>query len=111
MDQDSRERERRVNPLHYSLMESVPTFAGAEKSFALVNLSFTAAMVMASQTWQFFVPGVIAHVLLVWMTKRDPLTRVIYFRYVRQGSRYDPWPRTRQNLNSRPRGFARGALC
>jgi len=105
------EHERRVSPLHYSLMESVPTFGGAEKSFAIVNLSFTAAMFMASQNWQFILPGIVTHLLLVWMTKRDPLTRVIYFRYVRQGRRYDPWPRGRQGLNARPRGFCRGVLC
>ncbi len=105
------ETEPRISPLHYSLMESVPTFAGAEKSFAIVNISFTAAMVMAAQAWQFVLPGLIAHALLAWLTKRDPLMRVIYFRYVRQGARYDPWPRERQKLNARPKGFCRGAPC
>lgn len=105
------ESELRVSPLHSSLMESVPTFAGAEKSFAVVNISFSAAMVMAAQAWQFILPGLLVHFLLVAMTKRDPLTRVIYFRYVRQGRRYDPWPRERQKLNARPRGFCRGVSC
>lgn len=103
--------EARVSPLHYSLMETVPTFAGAEKSLAVANIAFTLAFVMAAQIWQWALVGPVIHVLLVWLTKRDPLTRKIYIRYRRQGLVYDPWPRAGTQFNPRPQGFCQGALC
>lgn len=103
--------ELRTSPLHLSLMDTVPIFMGAEKSLAVANLSITMAFVMAAQVWQWLLVGPVVHAFLVWLTKRDPLTRMIYIRYMRQGNRYDPWPRDGHQLNPRPRGFCQGVLC
>lgn len=103
--------DSRCNPLHYSLMETVPLLAGAEKSLAAANLAFTLAFVMAAQVWQWILMGPIIHLFLVWLTKKDPLSRKIYIRYMRQGKRYDPWPHEGRQFNPRPDGFCRGVLC
>lgn len=92
-------------------METVPTLAGAEKSLAAANLAITLAFVMAVGIWQWALVGPVVHAFLVWLTKRDPLSRKIYIRYRRQGDRYDPWPATGGQFNPRPRGFCQGVLC
>lgn len=100
----------RISPLHASLNETVQIMAGAEKSLAAANLAFTLAFVMAARVYWWAIAGAVIHMFLVWLTKRDPLTRKIYVRYRRQGLTYDPWPSRWQRRNVRPAGFSAGAL-
>jgi len=100
----------RSTPIHHSLME-IKTIAGVERRIAIVNVTIAAALTMAMHVWGYVVAAVLLHVVLAYLTKRDPFLRLIYIRYNTQADTYDPWPHAVQRTGHRPYGFGRGALC
>lgn len=77
----------------------------------ILNATITAAVVMGFGLFIWVGIAVFAHIVLVWMTKKDPMMRKIYIRYRRQSFCYDPWPQAVQQENLRPYGYDRGNLC
>lgn len=103
------EYQPRSTAVHKSLHE-VKTIGGVEDKLAILNVTFTAAFVMGMTMWQLIPVGIMAHLFLAWLTKKDPWTRKVYMRYSVQADMYDPWPHAVQKRGHRPVGFARGAL-
>jgi type IV secretion system protein TrbD len=84
---------------------------GVEWGFALVNGILAYNMVMNLKIWWFIAISVLIHMVLRFVSKRDPMMRQVYIRYNRQHDRYDPWPRVKQRYNHRPDGMGKGMLC
>lgn len=102
--------EPRQTVVHRSLLE-VKTLGGVEDRLAILNGTLTLAIMMGLRIYLYAVAGIFLHVLLRYITRRDPFTRRIYMRYNRQWDIYDPWPHKRQRHHLRPEGFGRGMLC
>lgn len=99
----------RRTTFHKSLTQ-IKTIAGVESRLFLGNATITVALVQALANVWFVIFGFILHAFFYWLTKKEPLIIKIYGRFNRQGDRYDPWPRSNQRFNQRPRGFGRGML-
>lgn len=104
------EYEPRLSPVYRSLNEE-KTLAGAERGLVIVNVTAAASIVMVFESWAWVPVAFGIHAFLVWLHKQDPLMRKVYLRYNRQKDRYDPWPHSKDTLNSRPEGFDKGNLC
>jgi type IV secretory pathway TrbD component len=100
----------RRTPVHRSLME-MKTIAGVERRIAIANITIAAALTMAMHMWAYVAAAAMLHVVLAYMTKREPFLRLFYIRYNRQHDMYDPWPHAVQRSGHRPHGFGRGTLC
>lgn len=78
----------------------------------ILNAIFAVAVCFASRTFYYVIVAVLVHLLLVWMTKRDPQWRNVYIAYNRHGDRYDPGVRARVSARGqRPYGFGRSWPC
>ena len=53
----------------------------------------------------------VTHPVLWLAVRRDPDQIRCYVKYGRQGDYYEPRQHTRQKINARPKGFARGTAC
>lgn len=104
------EYEPRWNRIHRCLNE-VKSLAGAERGLVVANTTIAAASVMGFTTFYWLPFAFLIHIFLVWLFKRDPMTRLIYIRYNGQADKYDPWPHADTEVNARPEGFERGNLC
>jgi type IV secretion system protein VirB3 len=96
--------------VHPSLLE-VKTLAGVEDRLAILNATFALAIAMGLELWLWLPCAVFIHLLFARMTRRDPCLMRVYAAFVRQGDRYDPWPRVGRARNRRPPGFGRDLLC
>jgi len=101
---------RRATPIHHSLME-IRTLGGVEHGLAVLNGTIAAVFVMGLKSPFWLPAAVIFHIALMVLTKRDPLFRQIYRRYMTQGHRYDPWPMSGGSRYPRPDGWGKGTLC
>lgn len=101
---------RRTTPIHTSLTE-VPTLGGVEYPLAIFNGTVSMVFLMGMNMPWFIIVGIIVHVLLSHITKRDPHIRKIYQKYITQGWRYDPWPSPEPGRHPRPDGFAPLEMC
>jgi len=102
--------EPRVTAVHKSLLET-KTFMGVEARMAILNWTMVAAITMAIESVVVLLSGVVMHMLLRWLTKKDIHLMAIYRRFNLLGHVYDPWPHARIKMNGRPKGFGRGMLC
>lgn len=102
--------ELRHNAVHSSLME-VRTLGGVEHGLAVLNGTFAAVFIMGLKSMVWLPAAILFHILLMVLTKRDPMFRQVYRRYATQGHRYDPWPMSGESRNARPQGWGRGTLC
>lgn len=102
--------ERRVTPVYVSLLE-VKTIGGVEARMAILNGTMAAALTFGMNTPWFIPIAVVTHIMLRWLTRKDPHVITIYMQYRLLGAVYDPWPKRRQRTNLRPKGFGQGALC
>lgn len=95
----------------YPSLTEVQMIGGVERSFAILNGTLTLMLVMRSGFWGFLLMGITFHVILRSVTRNDPLIRLVYQRFIKQGHRYDPWPSAAKSANQRPEGFDPGGLC
>ena len=103
------EYEPRASTVHKSLLE-IKTLGGVEKRMAILNGTMAAALTMGTSQPAFIALAVIVHFFLMWLTKKDPFTIMIYTRYALMGDIYDPWPRRKSKRNQRPEGFGKNLL-
>lgn len=99
----------RASAVHKSLLE-IKTLGGVEKRMAIANGTMAAAMTMGTNQPGFLVLAIGVHFFLMWLTKKDPFTVMIYMRYALMGDIYDPWPRRTMKRNQRPDGFGKNLL-
>lgn len=102
--------EARATVVHKSLLET-KTFLGVEARLAILNWTMVAALTMALESLVLVMVGLLIHMLLRWLTKKDIHLMAIYRRFNLLGLVYDPWPHARIKMNGRPKGFGRGNLC
>lgn len=95
----------------YRCLNEVKSLAGGERGLVIANVTLGAATVMGFKTFLWLPFAFFIHLFLVWMYKKDPMSRLIYIRYNSQTDRYDPWPQDDTEVNSRPEGFDKGNLC
>ena len=100
----------RTTPGHQAMLE-VKSAAGAEFAPTVANLTVCLIMLMGPNFYWWPLLACFVQKLLQWMFRRDPHLGLIFLRYMREGDRYDPWPRANQLLNKRPMGAARDLLC
>lgn len=101
--------EQRATVVHKSLLE-IKTLGGVEKRMAIMNGTLAAALTMGSYQPGFLALGVFLHFILMWLTKKDPFTIMVYMRYAMMGEIYDPWPKRTMKRNARPEGFGKNLL-
>lgn len=95
----------------YRCLNEVKSLAGGERGLVISNTTLAAATVMAFKSFLWLPIAVGIQAFLVWLYKKDPMSRLIYIRYNAQADRYDPWPSADTEVNSRPDGFDKGNLC
>ncbi|MBF4990992.1 VirB3 family type IV secretion system protein [Methylophilus sp. QUAN] len=95
----------------YRCLNEVKSVAGGERGLVIVNWTIAGATVMGLKTLWWLPAAFFIQIFLVWMYKKDPMSRLIYIRYNSQTDRYDPWPHADTEVNSRPDGFDKGNLC
>lgn len=100
----------RSTPIHRSLME-VKSTAGAEFIPTLINFTLLGVMVMGPRFYWWPVVTWVIQKVLKWMFASDPQKSLVVSRYLREGDRYDPWPRP-DSRNKRPYKMGRDLpLC
>lgn len=104
------EYEPRVTTVHKSLLET-KTFMGVESRMAIGLWTIIAALTMGLESVIVLLAGILLHMILRWLTKKDHHLMAIYHRFNLLGLVYDPWPHARIKMNGRPKGFGRGLLC
>lgn len=102
--------ESRATPVHRSLLE-YKTIGGVESRMAILNGTVAAAITLGTETLLYIPVAMVLHMMLRWLTKKDPHLIMIYMRYRLLGDVYDPWVRRSTKTNARPKGFSRGVLC
>ena len=102
--------EPRWTPVHKSLLE-IKTIAGVESRMAILNWTMAVAITFGMNTLYFLPAALLMHMLLRWLTRKDPHLIRIYSQYRVFGDVYDPWPRRKVKTNARPKGFGKGMLC
>lgn len=100
----------RATPVHKSLLEP-KLMGGVEHRLAILNGTMFAAMIMGLESLWVVPIGVLSHMVLRWLTKKDAHIVRIYGQYRILGDIYDPWVRRNLRTNMRPKGFSRGVLC
>lgn len=95
----------------YRCLNEVKSLAGAERGLVIANTTIAAATVMGFKSLLWLPVAFAIHVFLVWLYKKDPMSRLIYIRYNSQTDHYDPWPQSGTEVNARPEGFDKGNLC
>lgn len=95
----------------YRCLNEVKSTAGGERGLVIANTTLAAATVMAFKSFWWLPVAFAIHIFLVWLYKKDPMSRLIYIRYNSQTDRYDPWPNVETEVNARPDGFDKGNLC
>lgn len=104
------EYQPRVTTVHKSLLEA-KHIGGVEKEIAVFNGTVAFAVCFGTQSFYYLPVAILIHMLVRWLTKRDPHFRKIYLRFSVLGRTYDPWPRRKLATNERPEGFSKGTLC
>lgn len=94
----------------HSVLSRPRLILGVDHKLAMLNMIAAAEFVLIlGMPWM--APGfLVSHLVLAYATKRDPMIRPVYMRYMKQKDRYEPWPRT-SGANQRPIGWGRGFLC
>jgi len=88
----------------------IKTVGGVEKRMAIANGTMAAALTMGSEQPYFLGLAIAIHFFLMWLTKKDPFTILVYKRYAVMGDVYDPWPKRTMKRNARPAGFGKNIL-
>ena len=96
--------------IYRSLME-IKTIGGVERGLAIMNATIAVALTIGLHVWGYVIAAIGLHMILAYLTKRDPYMRLVYIRYNTQAHVYDPWPHAVQRRGQRPHGFGRGSLC
>ncbi|MHB8409455.1 MAG: VirB3 family type IV secretion system protein [Acidiferrobacterales bacterium] len=91
------------HPFHRSLIGTRELW-GVEYSLAVINLTVALAAVIAEHAWWWIGVAMGVHALLRRLYRIDPDVRNVYARFMKQGHRYEPWPREGAR-NRRPKGF------
>jgi type IV secretory pathway TrbD component len=105
--------DERLSPV-YTVLHEPMMLMGVERVLAIFNATMTLALVVGMHLL-FMVPiGLVVHLLLRYMNKRDPQASAVYQRYYKQVDHYDPWARPgeyRFEQARRPKGFGRAMAC
>lgn len=102
--------EQRYTVIHKSLNQ--PTLVmGGERELVIFNITIGMTAVFGLHFPPWLTITVVAHFLLVWIARRDPMMRKIYIRYSRQQTLYDPWPHKTLRRLPRPKTFGKDLLC
>lgn len=99
----------RYNPIHQSLLQ-VKMIAGVEIRFVVPLWAVVIAFVFVFHYFTMLFVGIVAHLFLVWLFKKDANIMDVYFNYTRQADVYDPWPHA-ASKQKRPDGFGKDLLC
>ena len=73
--------------LHNSLVTPI-LVGGAPRSFAILNGTIGAALVMGLRAWYLFPIFILLHVVAVLMAKLDPYFFEVLLRYLRQKTHF-----------------------
>jgi type IV secretion system protein TrbD len=88
------------------------TMGGADRPLAIFNGTITALLCYTSMSPWFLGVGFVVHILLRWLTVRDPWWRQILIVYNRYGDVYEPDPSIKFSARyKRPYGFDNDLSC
>lgn len=75
-------------PIHRSLTERL-LIGGVPREFAILNGTFTGAIVLGMHVWWWVLPAIAIHAGALLITRRDPLFMEVIRRLIHQKELYD----------------------
>jgi type IV secretion system protein TrbD len=82
------DREGLISLVHQSLVQP-QLMGGIPKRAAILNGTITACLVQGTKIWWLIGVGLVLHVLMYWMTQRDPEWMAVSMRYWKTARYFD----------------------
>lgn len=100
----------RTTQVHSCLLE-IKSAGGAEFQPVVMNITLALIMLIGPELMWWPIISYFIHKFLQWLFGRDPHLSRIFFKYMREGDYYDPWPMAGQRMSRRPVNAGRDLLC